>query len=767
MVKRGFVPKFNNLSISTRVIISVSFLIFFILAFQAYISFSSLNQKKKDMTAETIKGSDAFMDEAEVVAKDLLHNAIIVANNPEVEGAMAQRDRNRLIEAIRPIIKNVKSAGDKIRLHFHVPPGKSFLRTWKPEKFGDDISSFRNSVTKVLETGQPVAGIEEGRIGFAIRGISPIIVDGKVVGSVEAITSAGDVAEKLSDINEEKNQIFALETVSAKASSKNFKKKGEFLEITEPSTDISKNLDEKLLRDAIKKGVSVQMLGNCAITAAAVKDISGKPVGVYVRYLDFSRLVSETQKEMWEFIALSALSFLAGIVSLVFLTKKSIASPLERCKKALTATSEGRLLEASEVKGAPEIKELSIASNNIIYNTGWLLDTLKTQSTSLNSLGKELQKIVREMKGGAQEINLAAQTVASSSTQAAENLTTVASATSELNAATSEIAQSVTETAQSANEASEEAVATNELMQRLGEESKKIHHIIGVINSIAEQTNLLALNATIEAARAGEAGKGFAVVANEVKELAKQTAKATDEITSIITSLTQGIGDAVSAVDKITGSVNNVNDLANTIASATEEQTATVSEIDVSITQGADSVKGLEMEAKTLADRSSDFVKFSGRIMLAEEALLDIGNQLESLTNLYHMNPKAVEEAGKYANPKMKLMVSTVAHFKWLESFRLAIMQRKSPDVETDYHRCMLGKWLDTYGDQLSEIEDVILETKQIHASLHGAVKDFHHYFDQEREETEIAKDVKEKITDRFQELVKRLVRLNEADLSS
>ena len=277
----------------------------------------------------------------------------------------------------------------------------------------------------------------------------------------------------------------------------------------------------------------------------------------------------------------------------------------------------------------------------------------------------------------------------------------------------------------------------------------------------------MALNATIEAARAGEAGKGFAVVANEVKELAKQTAKATDEITSIITSLTQGIGDAVSAVDKITGSVNNVNDLANTIASATEEQTATVSEIDVSITQGADSVKALEREATTLADRSNDFVRFSERIMLAEESLLDIGNRLESLTNLYHVNQKAVEEAGKFANPKVKLMVSTLAHFKWLENFRLAIMQRKAPDVETDYHRCMLGKWLDTYGDQLSEVGDEIREMRQIHASLHAAVKDFHHYFDQKHQETEIAKDVKEKMTDRFQKLVERLVRLNSANLQS
>ncbi|MCK5235707.1 MAG: HAMP domain-containing protein, partial [Deltaproteobacteria bacterium] len=50
---------------------------------------------------------------------------------------------------------------------------------------------------------------------------------------------------------------------------------------------------------------------------------------------------------------------------------------------------------------------------------------------------------------------------------------------------------------------------TSEVIDRLGERSSDIGHIVGVIDEVAETTNLLALNATILAAQAGKHGKGF------------------------------------------------------------------------------------------------------------------------------------------------------------------------------------------------------------------------------------------------------------------
>ena len=163
--------------------------------------------------------------------------------------------------------------------------------------------------------------------------------------------------------------------------------------------------------------------------------------------------------------------------------------------------------------------------------------------------------------------------------KAAEVSNTVATSVAEMVASIDEISKNVSRTANLAQDAEGVAGETTESVESLGESSRKIGEVVGVIQELADQTNLLALNATIEAARAGESGRSFAVVASEVKELANATAKATQNIEQSVREIQESINHVVDSTGRITSSIGEVSTNTTTVAAAIEEQSATMASL--------------------------------------------------------------------------------------------------------------------------------------------------------------------------------------------
>ncbi|MEG9524648.1 MAG: CHASE3 domain-containing protein [Hyphomicrobiales bacterium] len=205
----------------------------------------------------------------------------------------------------------------------------------------------------------------------------------------------------------------------------------------------------------------------------------------------------------------------------------------------------------------------------------------------VSSSATQLQATARTMSATATETSSQSTTVAAAAEEAASNVNTVAAAAEELGSSVQEIGRQVNGSAQLAQLAVSEADQTGALVQELSGSVSRIGDVVGLISNIAGQTNLLALNATIEAARAGAAGKGFAVVAAEVKALAEQTAKATHEISGQIAQIETSTGQAVAAIDGITGRIREISSVATSIAAAVEEQGAATQEIVRNVAQAA------------------------------------------------------------------------------------------------------------------------------------------------------------------------------------
>ena len=205
--------------------------------------------------------------------------------------------------------------------------------------------------------------------------------------------------------------------------------------------------------------------------------------------------------------------------------------------------------------------------------------TVGTIAASVGSSARSMTETANAMSLSAAESGRFSVAVAGASDQAASNVQSVAASAEELAATVHEIGRQVAESARVAGQAVREAEDTDRCVGHLSEAATRIGDVVKLISDIAGRTNLLALNATIEAARAGEAGKGFAVVASEVKTLATQTARATQEIGAQIATMQGEVGQAVSALRSIGGTIQRMNEIATAIAGAVEEQGATTQEI--------------------------------------------------------------------------------------------------------------------------------------------------------------------------------------------
>ncbi|MBS1139560.1 MAG: Histidine kinase, region:Bacterial chemotaxis sensory transducer [Proteobacteria bacterium] len=261
-------------------------------------------------------------------------------------------------------------------------------------------------------------------------------------------------------------------------------------------------------------------------------------------------------------------------------------------------------------------------------------------ATAFNHMAESMRSLVRGVSNSSSQVAVAAgelQDAASSALAASEQASVSASG---IAASVEELSVSITHVADNANQAAQisadaktvtgsgrevvyramtelERVAgdINEsavLIQSLGERSKQISSVVGVIREIADQTNLLALNAAIEAARAGEQGRGFAVVADEVRKLAERTSVSTQEISTTVNAILEETGRAVQRMQDVSTNMSGSVGMARQAGDSLEI-------IDQRAQQTVDVVHGIADSTREQSSASQEIARLVENIAQAAE----------------------------------------------------------------------------------------------------------------------------------------------------
>jgi len=364
-------------------------------------------------------------------------------------------------------------------------------------------------------------------------------------------------------------------------------------------------------------------------------------------------------------IAIYVIATLAIIV-VIMLTVAKPASDASKHLKSIAKkidNDEGDLTERIAVKTKDEVGQLVIGINNFLTQLQSIIQTIKTESGTLDELVNTMTESINDSNENATNVSATMEELSASMEEVAATLSQMATGTAEVLEEVisiskraesgaeycSEIknrAQSIRSTVITSKDTTNRMVSDiRTLLVKAIDNSRnvnKINDLTSEILNISSQTNLLALNASIEAARAGEAGRGFAVVADEIRVLAdnsQNTANKIQDISNLVTKAVEELSDnannmlsfvdttVLADYDNFVEVAENYHEDADKLNNLLDEFYESAQSLEDTVTAVVDGINGIN----TAVDESASGVSLAAQnTSELVEALVTIKNEADS-----------------------------------------------------------------------------------------------------------------------------------------
>lgn len=387
MLNRIFqLPKFIAAKLSRKILLPV--FIIGLLIFTGFFAFNYLTNTadNKARQEETSRLAEQFFNLKLHDLNDFsLGLAVQSANNPEIQAAFAAQDRQKLLGLTLESYTALKEKYDIAQYQFHLAPATSFLRLHSVDKYGDDLSSFRFTVIQVNETLKPVYGLEVGRGGAGIRGVTPVYYQGEHIGSVEFGLNFNETLlnNLKSDYGDDWRIILTREALSlATLDDLSLLKEGPTPDMLVLASTIDSIYPPAEIYNKVIGGeraiteVKTDQGKIFSVTSLPLRDYSGKIIGVTDIIIDNTALVqAQTNRSLLLLVGLLGVLAIGSYVILTTINQS--LKPLAILTNAANRLERGDLSEKLNLKSPDEIGQLGNAFNLMTTQLSGLISSLE------------------------------------------------------------------------------------------------------------------------------------------------------------------------------------------------------------------------------------------------------------------------------------------------------------------------------------------------------------------------------------------------------
>ncbi|MEO5334682.1 MAG: methyl-accepting chemotaxis protein [Magnetococcus sp. YQC-5] len=483
-------------------------------------------------------------------------------NNREMVAAFAARDREGLARLTTAFYKQRLEPQYKIdQFQFHLPPAVSFLRAHKPEQFGDDLSTFRQTVLVANQTRKPVVGLEVGRGGPGLRVVYPVMQNQEHIGSVE-------LGGSLSDVFSSARKTTGLEfAIGIKESV--FKVAKRFTD-TKADVVVGEMVYYDFSDPAIRSlpPLVAQVEQNTPIVVQGkswsswsfpLNDFSGQEIGVVLVLDDVSTLLAEARSKSFYRILLIMVLSLVASAGLFAMMQQLVLTPVNQVVALTLRLAEGDLTVALDRGRKDEIGALIYAMGIMVVNLRHLMGGIVQHGGALTGSATNLNRVADQLSVGAQELQ-----------NRGEQGNTIGV---ELNETMSGVDQAVH--------------AMTEYMARLLESSQEINYNMGTISAAAE-----------------EASSNLGTVANSAGKLSQGM----QDVLGATERSNGNIATVAAAVEEMHASLNEVNKRCSAAAAESEEARRAVeanAEVMAQLEESAQEISAVVGMIQSIAEQTN------------------------------------------------------------------------------------------------------------------------------------------------------------------